>query len=634
LYQKDICAIEPAAREEPGLRRLDDNYVSHDPHEICLFAIVRDEIRRLPFFLQYYSRKGVSRFFIVDNDSTDGTTDLLLSTPDVHVFHTANRYSQSRYGLTWIRSLLDSYGQGRWCIAADADEFLVYPGWEQLSLPELCAYLDSQSSSAFASLLLDMYSDKPFSETHYAAGSDPLTVCPYFDPDTIIPVGRWPPMVGGRQMHAGGMRKRLFGLDVNLDKICLVKYRSSMQLHEGMHALGGASISQAQGAVLHFKYLFGFAEKAQLEAMRREHWQDAVEYRRYAAVLGANPELTALTSASVAFRGSDDLIEHKIMKSTVGLDRLVATKRGTRPRPPSASGGASSSKIAFFVVGTGRCGSTLLRDLLNLHPEIFAPAAESHWIPWQYERCGSRRHPLTVYTDVVERVFYVTGELTVDVMAAGIGISRRQLFAAAGARLSQQNPTIVEFNDALYGALAAAAGRSLVGDNTPCYCLHIPLLHGLWPDARFIHVIRDGRDVALSMSKHPGFRLMVELRSPGWPSLALDRRYSAESELGREPSLEDYIGLWDLRLRRALDGARHLSPGAYLEIRYEDLVRDPRTEMRRLGGFLDVSSPREWLAQAERKVRVGNAKEIGDRSAWEALTALGSETLAELGYPT
>jgi hypothetical protein len=319
--------MRPAADEESALRRLDDNYVSHDQQGVCLFAVVRDEIRRLPFFLQYYAQRGVSRFFIVDNDSTDGTTELLLSTPDVHVFHTAARYSQSHYGLTWIRSLLDSYGQGRWCLAVDADEFLVYPGWEHLSLPELCGYLDSEPSSALASLLLDMYSDMPFCQTPYRAGSDPLTVCSYFDPDTILRVGRWPQMVGGREMHAGGMRKRLFGLDVNLDKICLVKYRSSMQLHEGMHALGGASISEAQGAVLHFKYLLDFGDRAQIEAIRREHWQDALEYRRYAEVVGYDPKLTAFTSASAKFQESDDLIRYNIMKSTAGLDRFVAVKR-------------------------------------------------------------------------------------------------------------------------------------------------------------------------------------------------------------------------------------------------------------------------------------------------------------------
>jgi hypothetical protein len=307
--------------------------------------------------------------------------------------------------------------------------------------------------------------------------------------------------------------------------------------------------------------------------------------------------------------------------------------RIARARRAFSAAAASPRRIGFFAVGTGRCGSTLLRDLLNLHPEVFVPAAESHWIPFQYETCGSRRNPVTVYTDIVERFFYDTGELTVDLMAAGVGTSRRQLFAAAGASLAREEPTLVEFNDALYAALAAAAGRSLVGDKTPCYCLHMPLLQGLWPAAKFIHIIRDGRDVALSMSKHPGFRLMISLRCSSWPPLALDRRYAAPGELQRDPALEDYLGLWHLRLRRALDDARHLRPGSYHELRYEDLIRDPGAEMARLAAFLDLASPREWLAQARRMVRVGSVDKLGDRAVWEALTAAGRETLCELGYP-
>lgn len=326
----DRIAMRRGPDEEPGLRRLDYNYVGHDPQELRLFAVARDEVCRLPFFLNYYSQRGVSRFFIVDNASTDGTTELLLSAPNVHLFRTTERYSQSQYGLAWIRSLLDAYGHDHWCLAVDADEFLVYPGWERISIPELCDYLDSEASSAFASLLLDMYSDKPFCQTLYQPGTDPLTVCPYFDVDTIRCVGHWPPLVGGREMHAGGMRHRLFGIEVNLDKICLVKYRPSMQLHEGMHALGGASISEAQGAVLHFKYMLDFGERAQIEALRQEHWQQAVEYRRYAEVVGEKPELGAFTGASAVFQDSNDLIRYNIMKSTAGLDRFVAMERGAR----------------------------------------------------------------------------------------------------------------------------------------------------------------------------------------------------------------------------------------------------------------------------------------------------------------
>jgi glycosyltransferase involved in cell wall biosynthesis len=293
---------------------------------------------------------------------------------------------------------------------------------------------------------------------------------------------------------------------------------------------------------------------------------------------------------------------------------------------------ALPSSIQFFVIGSGRCGSTLIRDLLNLHPDMYVPS-ESHWIPIQHEMCGQRRNALGAYTDVVERVFFADGVLTVDAMAAGIGITRTELFEATRARLNQETSTVVEFNDALYCALAAAAGRSVVGDKTPDYCAYVTLIQSLWPKAKFIHVIRDGRDVALSMSKHPGYQRMASLMIPNWVPLALDKRYAMTDRLNRVPTLKDYIGLWDLRIRRTLDDAGRLPAHSYFGLRYENLLQDPQAEATRLAEFLDVSRPQQWLAQVKEIVRPGNTNKLRDRAVWESLTATAHDTLAELGYP-
>jgi len=293
----------------------------------------------------------------------------------------------------------------------------------------------------------------------------------------------------------------------------------------------------------------------------------------------------------------------------------------------------SSTKIKFFVIGTGRCGTTLVRDILRLHPDIYVPT-ESHWIPIQYEICGQLRNSVTLYTDIIERVFFFDGRLTVDGIAAEIGASRAELFEATRAALAQETSTVVEFNDALYGVIAAATGRSIIGDKTPDYCAYIRVLQSLWPDAKFIHIIRDGRDVALSMSKHAGYQFMAKLMIPNWVPLAFDKRYAMPNRLTRDPTLEDYISLWNLRLRRVLDDAKRLRPTSYFEIRYENVLHNPRAEIARLAEFLDVSRPQEWLAQVERIVQVGNTNKIRDRAVWNSLTAVAQETLADLGYPT
>ena len=58
------------------------------PGEIRVFSRCRNEALRLPAFLEH-RRLGVDGFFIIDNDSTDGTTDYLAGQPDVRAFRTA-----------------------------------------------------------------------------------------------------------------------------------------------------------------------------------------------------------------------------------------------------------------------------------------------------------------------------------------------------------------------------------------------------------------------------------------------------------------------------------------------------------------------------------------------------------------
>lgn len=290
--------------------------------------------------------------------------------------------------------------------------------------------------------------------------------------------------------------------------------------------------------------------------------------------------------------------------------------------------------LKFFVVGTGRCGTTLVRDILRLHPGVYVPASESHWIPYQHETCGTRRQPVTVHAGIVERFSFPNGVLKADAMAADIGVSRADLFKATRGALGRDVANVAEFNDALYGVLASATGRSVVGDKTPCYCLYMPLLQRLWPEAKFIHIIRDGRDVALSMSRHSGFQRMVSLQSVSWGPLALDRGYALEDTLGREPSLQDYMELWDARLRPALADKQRLMPGSYLELRYENLIRNPRAETSRLAQFLEVSRPDEWLAQVGGMIDSCNTNKVGDPEVWKALTAVSRETLVELDYRT
>lgn len=120
-----------------------------------------------------------------------------------------------------------------------------------------------------------------------------------------------------------------------------------------------------------------------------------------------------------------------------------------------------------------------------------------------------------------------------------------------------------------YAEWAYLKGAQRWGGKTPDYSLYARELHTLFPDARFIHIIRDGRDVALSL-----FKLSW---GPKVPLLAARH--------------------WRERVESALNFGRSLDRRSYLELYYEDLVQYPVQQFRRLIHFIEYECDRERIVQ-------------------------------------
>jgi hypothetical protein len=265
--------------------------------------------------------------------------------------------------------------------------------------------------------------------------------------------------------------------------------------------------------------------------------------------------------------------------------------------------------MRFFVVGTGRCGSRLLRDILNLHQSIYVPT-ESHWIPVMHEFHGSTSNPFEAYVDIIERTCFVEGTRTIDVMLEDVGCTKDAFYEAVRERLGDPACVdVVAVNEAIYRFLAELKRKPMFGDKTPDYGFYMSLLQRLWPRSRFIHMVRDGRDVARSMSRHPGFRRMVSLGVNNWCPISFNGYYrigevvEPRASVSRGESLEAYTHLWESRLRRIRDEAKRLRQGTYLEAAYEDLLADPKQQISQLAAFLEIPMTRGWLVAAADIVR-------------------------------
>lgn len=296
---------------QPGsaLERRDSREVLTPPEAILGFASVRNEILRLPYFLDYHRTLGIGRFFIVDNASDDGTREFLLSQEDVHVFFTQESYAASHCGVAWMNELLSTFGEGHWCLTLDADELLIYPESETRDLTVLTRYLDANGAGGLKTFLLDMYDDRPIAETDYSSGSPFLECCRYFDFDTYHEID------DDRIPVRGGPRHRLFWTgrpprkpSPVLKKIPLVKWQDGFRYEASTHIIHGPAFCSLTGILLHFKLFSDFPMNALREAERMEHWDGAAQYRTYAEGLARSRRLCAHGPHSARYENTAQLV--------------------------------------------------------------------------------------------------------------------------------------------------------------------------------------------------------------------------------------------------------------------------------------------------------------------------------------
>jgi sulfotransferase family protein len=273
-----------------------------------------------------------------------------------------------------------------------------------------------------------------------------------------------------------------------------------------------------------------------------------------------------------------------------------------------------------FIVGCPRSGTTLLRHIVGAHPQI-AIAPEAHWIPLWFEQ----RRGLTPEGDI-------TCELIPELLAhpkfALFRLGHEELISLLE---SGQPMSYAAFVTGIFDWYGMARGKKLVGNKTPDSVRRIETLHALWPDARFVHLVRDGRDVALSLMNWRRVRNKKPGTFPTW---------------NKDPVSTAALW-WELNVRCGRNAGKWLGPELYYELRYESLIANPAEECTKICAFLGLPFD-EVILRFHEKPEEGMPPQ---GSEWQPVTAglrdwrtqmttegaelfeaAAGELLAELGY--
>jgi Sulfotransferase family len=243
----------------------------------------------------------------------------------------------------------------------------------------------------------------------------------------------------------------------------------------------------------------------------------------------------------------------------------------------------------LFIVGCARSGTTLVHRIVDAHPEI-AITPEMHWITRHFKN----RNGLVASA--------LVSELAGHKRFAQFEIPQKEFEGLLGSGEAIPYPTFLNRVFGLYGKIK---NKPLVGNKTPAYIRRMLDLHALWPEAKFVHIIRDGRDVCLSVLN--------------WKK--------GERTAGRYASWEeDPVSTtalwWERKVRKGREDGAALGAGLYHETLYEDLVDDPERECKRLCEFLGVPYEEAMIRFAEGKTRTDlpNVRKT-PKKAWLPITS-------------
>ncbi|ODU12273.1 MAG: hypothetical protein ABS91_01890 [Thiobacillus sp. SCN 64-35] len=259
----------------------------------------------------------------------------------------------------------------------------------------------------------------------------------------------------------------------------------------------------------------------------------------------------------------------------------------------------------------------MLQYILDDLPGLSMPTGESHFIIPLFRS-------QTAYADVatpagMRRLLQTLHDFNAEFLDTDLHGVKFDVEALAQAFLAEGRASVRDVISGIFEHNARGMGKTRWGDKTPYYALHLDKLTEWWPGAKIIHLVRDGRDVALSLfGRQHDFS-------------AYNVYYAAQ--------------YWQKYVDVCREQGRRLPAGQYLEIRYEDVLNDQDAAMRSVCDFIGeplpdaAQHPKAGLDAASRQLKTVNrdnqAKWRRALNAWQirVFESEAGPTLRQSGYP-
>lgn len=289
----------------------------------------------------------------------------------------------------------------------------------------------------------------------------------------------------------------------------------------------------------------------------------------------------------------------------------------------------------FFIVGTGRCGTQMMRKILDAWPDVKI-VPETHFIIPLYDAFGIKSINTYEFLEVVDKIYGANGKKWVLTILADAQkdyhtyksefLDYAELYSVTGG--------VREYTEAFFQFLYGS--EFVFGDKTPHYGTNLEIIRSLWPRAKIIHLTRDGIDCALSMRAHPGF---IKLINGQVAPEDVDRKMYKGQQLqfsNETPNISAALDFWVAAQQRIIDQILLHGANNVLSVKYENILLNPRSQIFAIAEYLGINHDSRALARGIRVPKPFPEKhQIRklDAHEYEQYFEMVKGSMTYLGYP-